>query len=91
MSRTSASVVKTTGDPRIGSPVCREGLLAQMQLLQDLGVLREILALEVIKQLAAAAGHLKKAAAAVEVLAVRAQVLGQVIDSVGKKRNLRFR
>ena len=34
------------------------------------------------------AGHLKKAAAAVEVLAMRAQVLGQVIDPGGEQRDL---
>ena len=64
------------------------GLLAETQLLQQVVVFGEVLALDVIKELATTAGHLEKAAAAVEVLAMRAQVLGQVIDPGGEQRDL---
>ena len=64
------------------------GLLAETQLLQQVVVLGQVLALDVIKRLATAAGHLEEAAAAVEVLAMRAQVLGQVIDPGGEQRDL---
>jgi hypothetical protein len=80
----------TTGDPRIGSPVCFEKLLAEIQLLQQLVVLGKVVTLQVIEELAAAARHLEEAAAAMEVLAVRAQVLGQVIDASGEQRDLDF-
>ena len=64
------------------------GLLAQIKLLQQVVVLGQVLALDVIKELATATGHLEQAAAAVEVLAMRAQVLGQVIDPGGEQRDL---
>ena len=64
------------------------GLLAETQLLQQVVVLGQVLALDVIKELATAAGHLEKATAAVEILAMRAQVLGQVIDPGGEQRDL---
>ena len=58
--------------------------------MQKFIILRQVVALEIIKQLAAARGHLKEAAAAVEILAVRAQMLGQVIDASGEQRDLDF-
>ena len=67
---------------------CENGLLAETQLLQQVVVFGEVLALDVIKKLATAAGHLEKSAAAMEVLAMRAQVLGQVIDPGGEQRDL---
>lgn len=65
-------------------------LLAEIQLLKELVVLGKIVLLEVVEQLATAAGHLKEAAAAVEVFAVRAQMLGQVIDASGEQCDLDF-
>ena len=47
--------------------------------------------LEIIEELATAGSHLEKPAARVEILAVRAQVLGQVIDASGQERDLDFR
>lgn len=67
---------------------CESGLLAEAELLEKLVVFGQVLALDVIKELATAAGHLEEAAAAVEVLAMRAQVLGQVIDPGGEQRDL---
>ena len=67
-----------------------KALLAKVQLLQQLGVLGKIVLLEVIEELATAGSHLQKPAARVEVFAVRAQVLGQVIDASGQERDLDF-
>ncbi len=66
----------------------KAGLLTQVELLEKLVVFGQVFALEVIKQLATTGGHLEEAAAAVEVLAMRAQVLGQVIDTSGEQRDL---
>jgi hypothetical protein len=46
---------------------------------------------QIIEELATAGGHLQEPAARVEILAVRAQVLGQVIDASGEQCNLDFR
>ena len=84
------SSVKTTTGDRIGRSPVGKGLLAEAELLEDLVVLVEIFALEVIKQLATAGGHLQEAAAGVEVLAVFAEVIGQVIDPGREQRDLDF-
>lgn len=83
-----SSVEKTTGDPRIGSPVRLKALAAEAQLLQQLVILWQIVPLQIIEELATARSHLEKPAARVEILAVRAQVLGQVIDASGQERDL---
>src|SRR5438105_589619 len=80
---------KTKGDPRIGSPVDK-ALFAKIQLLQDVSVLGQILFLEVIEQLATAGRHLEQPAARVEVLAVGAEVLGEMIDPGRQERDLHF-
>jgi hypothetical protein len=46
--------------------------------------------LEIIEELATAGSHLQEPAARVEILTVRAQVLGQVIDASGQERDLDF-
>jgi hypothetical protein len=74
--------------PDGGPPFVKAELLTQVELLEKLVVFGEVFALEVIKQFATTARHLEKAAAAVEVLAMRAQVLGQVIDASGEQRDL---
>ena len=48
------------------------------------------MALHIVEELTAAGRHLQKTAARVEVLAMRAQVLGQVIDPGGEQRDLHF-
>ena len=58
--------------------------------MQELVILRKIVLLQIIEQLAAATGHLQKATAAMEVLTVGAEMLGQVIDPGGQERNLDF-
>ena len=88
MSRSWSSVGKTTGDPRIGSPVRSSWLLAEIQFLEEFAILRKVVLLEVIKELATTARHLQQPAARVEVLAVGAEMLGQVIDPGGEERDL---
>ena len=46
--------------------------------------------LEVIKELAAATGHLQQTSARMEVFPVRSQMLGQVIDPGGEQSDLNF-
>jgi hypothetical protein len=67
-----------------------EKLFTEAQLLQELGVLCQVVAFQVVEELAAAAGHLKKTSATVEVLAMRPQMLSQVIDARGKQGDLNF-
>lgn len=77
--------------PDGGPPFVKAELLTQVELLEKLVVFGEVFALEVIKQFATTARHLEEAAAAVEVLAMRAQVLGQVIDASREQRDLDVR
>ena len=53
-------------------------------------VLRKVVPFQVIKQLATAGSHLEQPPAGVEVLAMRPQVLGQVIDASGEQGDLDF-
>lgn len=55
-------------------------LLAQVELLEELGVFRQVVALDVIKQLPSSAGHGDQAAAGVKILPVGPEVLGQRVD-----------
>ncbi len=85
-----SSVVTTNGRP--ADRVAREtkALAAKVQLLQQLVILRHVMPLEIIEELATAGSHLQEPAARVEILSVRAQVLGQVIDASGQERDLDF-
>ena len=65
-------------------------LLAKAELLEELVILRQVVTLQIVEQLAAAGGHLEEATAAMEILAVGAEVLGQVIDASGQQRDLDF-
>ena len=88
MSRLGSSVSKDNRRPADRVACWIKALLAKVQLLQQLGILGKIVLLEVIEQLATAGGHLQEAAAALEILAVRAEMLGQVIDPGGEQRDL---
>ena len=56
--------------------------------MEQLVILRHVMPLEIIEELATAAGHLEKPAAGMEVLAMGAQVLGQMVDPGGEQRDL---
>lgn len=56
-------------------------LSAEAEAYDELVVLVELGALEVVQQLTATAGHGDQSAAAVEVLTVRAQVVSEVLDA----------
>ena len=66
------------------------GSAAEAEALDDLVVFGEVVLLEILKQLAAAAGHEDQATAGVEVLAVGAKVLGEVSDAGGQQGDLDF-
>ena len=66
----------------------RTQLLAQVQLLDDRAVTLDIDLLQVAKKVSSVADHLQHAAAAVVVLVVGLEVLGQSVDAMGKDRDL---
>src|SRR5207244_10658091 len=70
------------------SGVLRQPLTPQAQVGYDLAVALQVRAFEVAEQPPALADHHQQPAARVVVLAVRAQVLGQVVDALGEQRNL---
>ena len=63
-------------------------LLSEVQLVDDRAVTLDVGLLEVAEKVSSVADHLLKSAAAVVVLVVGLEVLGEVLDSVGKKRDL---
>ena len=63
-------------------------LLTQVQLLDDRAVTLDIDLLQVAQQVASVTNHLQHAAAAVMVLVVSLEVLGQGVDAMGKDRDL---
>ena len=65
-------------------------LLSQAELANDSAVTLDIVLLQVVQQTSSATDHLLQTAAAVEVLLVGLQVLGQVSDAVGQNSNLYF-
>ena len=88
MSRSGVSVGKDDRRPADRVACVTKALFAKVQFLEQLGILGKIVLLEVIEELPTARGHLQKTAARVEILAVRAEVLGQVIDPGGEQRDL---
>ena len=66
-------------------------LLAQVQLLNDRAVTLDVDLLQVAKKVSSVADHLQHAAAAVVVLVVGLEVLGQSVDAMGKDRDLNLR
>ena len=63
-------------------------LAAQSEGLQNRVVAVDAFALQIVEELAATAGHGEKAAAAVEILAVIAQMFREVGDALGEQRDL---
>ncbi len=72
--------------PLLSTPnVC---LLSQAKLADDRAVTLDVVLLQVVQQTSSATDHLLQTAAAVEVLLVSLEVLGQVSDTVGQDSNL---
>src|SRR2546422_10409185 len=63
-------------------------LMAENELVDELPVLREIAALQVLQQAAAAADHAQQTALPVVVLGVDPEVLGEAVDALGEQRDL---
>src|ERR1041385_5276487 len=66
-------------------------LLANAELVDDGAITLEVGLLEVIDKTAAAADEFEEAAAAVMILRVRLEMLGEIGDAVREKRDLHFR
>ena len=66
-------------------------LLAQVQLLDDRAVTLDIDLLQVAQKVSSVADHLQHTAAAVVVLVVSLEVLGERVDAMGKDRDLNLR
>ncbi len=72
--------------PLLSTPnVC---LLSQAKLADDRAVTLDVVLLQVVQQTSSVTNHLLQTAAAVEVLLVSLEVLGQVSDAVGQDSNL---
>jgi len=91
MSRLVAGVENDNGRPADRVARWTKWLLAEIQLLQQLGVFGQVVPFGIVEELAPTGGHLEEAAAAVEVLAMLAQVLGQMVDPGGEQCDLDFR
>ncbi len=63
-------------------------LLSQAELADDRAVTLDVVLLQVVQQASSATDHLLQTAAAMEVLLVSLEVLGQVSDAVGQNSNL---
>src|SRR3989442_15009558 len=63
-------------------------LMSETELVDELPVLREIGALQVLQEAAAAADHAQQAALPVVVLRVDPEVLGEAVDALGEQRHL---
>ena len=72
-------------------PLLPLALLAQVQLLDDRAVTLDIDLLQVAQKVSSVADHLQHAAAAVVVLVVALEVLGQGVDAMRQDRDLNLR
>ncbi len=86
-SRTSFGTAPVNGKLQKAWPV-GIFLTTQAQTLDQIVVFGEICPFKVIQQFAAATGHLDQSAAGMEILAMAAEVIRQVIDPGGKKGHL---
>ena len=66
-------------------------LSSQAKLCNDRAVTLDVVVLQVVEEVSSVSDHLLKTAAAVEVVLVCLQVLGQGRDSVGQKCDLNLR
>lgn len=65
-------------------------LLSQAELADDRAVTLDVVLLQVVQQTSSVTNHLLQTAAAVEILLVSLEVLGQVSNAVGQDSNLYF-
>ena len=79
------------GASKLPTPRPCVALLAQVQLLDDGTVACDIGLLKVTEKVTSVTNHLQHAAAAVMVLVVSLEVLGESVDAMGKNRNLNLR
>lgn len=63
-------------------------LFAEVEALEQLVVLGEVVLLQIVEKLAPATGEGQQTAAGVKVLAVGAQVIGEVVDAGAQKSDL---
>jgi len=70
------------------SPLPLFALLSQAELADDRAVTLDVVLLQVVQQISSVTDHLLQTAAAVEVLLVGLEVLGQVRDAAGQNCNL---
>jgi hypothetical protein len=63
-------------------------LIPQAQFLDDLAVIVDISALQVVEQTATPSDHLEEATTTVVVLLVGAEVVPQIVDALCEQRNL---
>ena len=79
-------------EPNTKRPELRQSsgtrLAAQAETLDQGAVTLDVDAHEVVEQISSLANHLQQAAAAVMILVVGLEMLGQVVDPVGKDRDL---
>lgn len=73
------------------SPLPYVFLLSQTQLADNGTVALDVSLLQVVQKISSVTDHLLQTAAAVEVLLVGSEVLGQVCDAVRQDRNLNLR
>ena len=66
-------------------------LLTDTELVDDSAVTLDVLLLEVSEKISSVTDHLEKTAAAVVILRVDLQVLGERVDAVGEDRDLDLR
>ena len=66
-------------------------LLSDVQLLDDCTIAVDVNLLQITEEVASVTNHLQKTAAAVVVLHVGLQVLGQAVDAVGQNSDLNLR
>ena len=89
VSRYVSSLNKNAGPSRIESGIEKVvRLTAELELRNNRGVTIEVLALEVIKEFTTTCCHRDQATARVEVLAVVAKVLGEVLHTCCEECNL---
>src|ERR1043165_9191593 len=82
---------KRSGRHRWCRPLWNSGLLTDVQLVGQGAVLVHVLRADVLEQLLALGDHQQQPAAAVVVLLVALEVLGQVVDALGEQGDLHGR